>query len=202
VAGIAKESGDTEVHEFADSGCGHEDIRRFEIAVDNSAGVRSVERSGELLDHLDTRCRVDRREELAKRRPFHVFHDEQAVVRVISEFVQHDEAGVFERGHRVCFLTESSECNPVGCVEVHLFDGDEAAFRPPGEVNGTACPTSQHAEEPEIGPVRRRATRSRCEHSLSLVLSLCYVQLVGRTTPLERGSSHPIESPSGRGYSA
>jgi hypothetical protein len=71
---------------------------------------------------------------------------------------------------------------------VHMFDGDEAAFRRPGEVHGTACPTSQQPEELQIGPARRRAPRSRCEHSIQSGAQRRLRPVCGPNYPGEKGS--------------
>jgi hypothetical protein len=98
---VAVESpGETEVGEVDVAVVGDQHVARLDVAVDEAAGVRSVEGGGDLVDdrqrpvRIEPALHVERRPQVC---PGDVSHGDERLALVLASFVDRDHVGVVER---------------------------------------------------------------------------------------------------------
>lgn len=139
------DGGDAEVRELHHPGARHQDVGRFDVFVDHPRAVAESERIGDGEDHIDglpPRHRALGIEEILKRPPRQVLHDQIGLVvqpRVAGAERRHDVGVIGRAAHRQPFPVEPATAGVIygsqylyrhPAVEIDLqggVDGGEAA---------------------------------------------------------------------------
>ena len=107
-----------------------EDVRGLDVAVDDAARVRGLERVGNLQRGIEHLIHAERtgREVVVERFALQAFHDDERLALLLIDRVNRADVRVIERGRRARFATETFERGRVERPPLgEELESDEAA---------------------------------------------------------------------------
>jgi hypothetical protein len=91
--------GQTEIENLRVAASGDEQVRRLDIAVDDSGVVRRLESVGDLDGHRQQQVDIERvpSDAVLQRRPFETFHHQERAAILFADIVNDADVGVVQR---------------------------------------------------------------------------------------------------------
>jgi hypothetical protein len=188
--------GDAEVRQGSVARHVEQDVRRFEIAVDDAAPVRIIQRGGDLPGQLDhaVRRKPPAAQQVIEAAAFHQAHDQVAVRIDAPKIVHGDDVRMLQPGGQLRFVLKTGhEFGFFGQVGRENFHGD---FAPDvhlvGAVNGRHTTLADQFEQ--LVSVERRSGEIVHNFHIRVCIALwAIVQRLGaRGTEIEPSPQNPL----------
>src|SRR5207245_2573972 len=112
------------------SALGDEDVRGFDIPMDDPFRVRGVQRAGNLNPEVQYLLHLQRLtfDAVLQRSPFEELHDDEILAILLPDLVNGADVGMVQRGGRACLAVEAFQrCGGLGQFFGEEFQGHVAA---------------------------------------------------------------------------
>src|ERR1022692_3558514 len=101
-----------EIENLRHSTSGYEDVRWFDVPMDDPFRVSSVQRIRDLDSERQDQLGLQRatRHSLLERRPFQILHDDEGLPLLLPDFMNRADIGMVQCGRGLRFSLEASQC--------------------------------------------------------------------------------------------
>ncbi len=108
---------------------GHEEVRRLDVAMNNSLGMRGVQGIGNLHGQRKQRLDFQRppADPVLERRAFQIFHGDKGFSILLADIVNRADVGMVQGGSSLRFALETAQCQRIARNFIgKKFENDEA----------------------------------------------------------------------------
>ena len=183
-----------EIENFCRAVARAENVGGLDVAMDDAARVRGVERIGDFGGDLQQLLEMDRpaRDAMLQRLAFEEFHHEEGVALIFADIVDGADVGIVQRGGGAGFAAEAFQSLRIaGSLIREKFDGHGAAEADVfGFVDDAHAATADFFDDAVVG--NRASDHRRFAHERRILLRFLFISSTGGRCGFRSQSVHLI----------